>query len=438
MKKIDIFFPLGVFSLGVLGITLWVSPTKATETPGMYSPHISTEKPSVGLTLLDCYQLALHQSETIAIKKEILKEAEGRFLTAVSTALPQATFNYSQTRQNGDGRSASLDKNQFEGKFSFQQPLFTGFKEFAAIAGSRAEKKQRDQDRRRAEQLLFVDVSDAFYFFLNYQETLDILTATQKALQDRIEELQKREGLGRSRASEIASAEAKLYRVEAVQTIVESQQETARELLEFLIGQKFTQINDAWGSKPDALNREEYLNKIEKRPDVAAAREALRISQRQIDIARSRFWPAVSLEGDYYTKRSGALEGIDWDAVLKIEVPLFRGGENWGNLKIARSQEKQTALLLQQTRRNAEREIKQAFTQYTASHKSQAALEKALQATQKNYELQLKDYQLNLVNNLDVLSALEDLNTARQDYINAKTFCRQSWWRLQLTVGELP
>ena len=124
----------------------------------------SPNPPSVNVfSLADCYRFALKQSEAVAIKQELIKEEEGRFLLAFSTAMPKASYVWTDKREKGNFHTDFV-----EGKFVFSQPIFTGFKEFAAISGSRAEGRQRKQEMTRAKQLLFTDVSDAFYFYLSY------------------------------------------------------------------------------------------------------------------------------------------------------------------------------------------------------------------------------------------------------------------------------
>ena len=140
-----------------------------------------------GLTLTDCYLLAIKRSETVAISREAIRETEARFLQAVSGILPKLSFESSYLRQDGTGGSNSTLKEVPESKFTFSQPLFSGFKEFASMAAGRAEERQRRQQQLRAEQLLFVDVSDAFYFFLSYQQELEALEMTRAALEERVQ-----------------------------------------------------------------------------------------------------------------------------------------------------------------------------------------------------------------------------------------------------------
>src|SRR3989339_147882 len=115
------------------------------------------------LTLKECYRLALERSEAVGIQKELIKETEGLMLQSLSTALPKVAFAYSEKWQDVRPNN-TFEGSLQEGKFTFTQPLFTGFKEFAAIGASKHVGKQRAEELRRAQQLLFTDVSDAFYF----------------------------------------------------------------------------------------------------------------------------------------------------------------------------------------------------------------------------------------------------------------------------------
>src|SRR5207249_4649365 len=129
-------------------------------------------------------------------------------------------------------------------RFTLTQPLFSGFKEFAAMAAAKAQHKERESQLLRAKQLLFMDVSNAFYYFLSYQEDMEVLKSIGKALNDRMSELKRRQNLGRSRESEVASAAASLYKAAADEAGVKSQLEVSRQLLEFLVGQPITSVKD--------------------------------------------------------------------------------------------------------------------------------------------------------------------------------------------------
>jgi len=393
--------------------------------------------PPVALTLSECYQLALQRSETIAIQQERLKETEGRFLQALSGALPRASFVSSDKRQDGSGGSAFTLRDVPERRFTFSQPLFGGFKEFAAMAASRAEHRQRTHDRARAEQLLLLDVADAFYLLIQQREELGALEVTRSALLERIEALRAREQLGRSRSSEVASAEAQLRRVEAERERIASLEATARQLLEFLTGlDRLEAIAGAEEPIPPIEEESVSLAKAGARPDVQAAEEAWQVAKQQVLVTQGAIWPDVDLEGNYYTKRVGASQDVDWDVTLKVDVPLFQGGQAAGAVREAAARSRQAKLQREHARRQALLDIRDARARLAAAVNRRVALEQAVEATERNYRLHVEDYALNLVSNLDVLQTLQELQDVRRDLIGATADVQRLSWRLRVAVGE--
>jgi len=77
------------------------------------------------------------------------------------------------------------------------------------------EKSQRQKEKWRAEQLLFVDVSDAFYLLLETEQDLSVLKTIEFALNDRIQDLKSRQNIGKSRVSEVVTTEYQLYNLQA-------------------------------------------------------------------------------------------------------------------------------------------------------------------------------------------------------------------------------
>ena len=415
------------FVIGLILFLMSVPPLSAAE----------PEASSPALTLQECYALSLRRSEELAIQAELIKATEGRFLQALGQALPHASFVASEKRQDGSGGSAFTLKEVPERKFTVSQPLFSGFKEFAAIAGSRDERRQRAAERTRAEGLLLVDVSDAFYRLRQQQEDLKVLEAVRQTLADRLQELKQRETIGRTRPSEVASAEAQLRRLEAEIELIAGRIHTSRHLLEFLTGLPAVDpLADALEPLPSMEPEPAYLAKVANRPDVRAAESAWKVTQHEITIAKSELLPSVDLEGNYYTKRVGSASGVDWDLVFKVDVPMFQGGQAVGKVKEVSSQSRQAHLRFEATSREALRDIQDLYVQTDAALSRYLQLKRAEEAAEDSYRLHVEDYRLNLVSNLDVLQALQTLQDARRDLISSNYDVKRLYWRLKTSVGE--
>ena len=279
-------------------------------------------------------------------------------------------------------------------------------------------------------------MSDAFFLLLEIREDRAVLATIKKAFEERIAELKGRVAIGRSRESEVVSTQTQLYSLEAEIESVRSQERIAQELLAFLIGQPVGTIVEPAGDitvKPES----EYYPRAFSRPDVQAAHFAWKTDQKQIAIAKSGFLPTVDLESDYYTHRSSAPREDDWDVVLTIDVPIFKGTTTFGAVREASARARESKLLFDRAGRVAVQDIHDAYVNVQADRARSAVLKKALDSAELNYTLQQQDYRLSVVNNLDVLTALQNLEDIRRSFIHISYECKRFYRQLLVAAGDV-
>jgi len=409
-------------------------------------PALLSQQSAENLTLEDCYRLALRQSEVVAISYENIEATEAAFLQASGIALGDVDFVISNTRQEvqkGSSGGSSVgstltSSSRRERKFMVTQPIFMGFRSLAALTAAGSLHSQRKEEWIRAKQLLFLDVSSAFYSLIRNHKNINVSEQTHALLEERIRDLKEREQIGRSRLSEVATANARLKGLEADLAKARGELAISQHLLGYLIGRPVmaSQLTDT-DSLRDALPAlEAYIEFSDSRPDVKAAKESMKTSWRGIIQAQSYLWPAVDAEANLYQKREGFQSGIDWDLLLKMTVPLFRGGDTVGKIKEAVSTWKKQKYAYQLSRRDAELDIQRSFENWIASMNESRAFQDAVKAFEENYDLQKDDYTKNLVNNLDVLEALESLNETKQESNRAFYEMKQNYWQLQIATGQ--
>ena len=73
---------------------------------------------------------------------------------------------------------------------------------------------------------------------------------------------------------------------------------------------------------------------------------------------------------------------------------------------------------------------------FKVSGLQEKALEGAVDASKKNYELNTEDYRHSLVNNLDVMDALKKYQETRQRFNRAHYRMLKNFWRLKVAIGE--
>lgn len=432
----------------VLSLLLFSSPVWAM---GKLPPKEIREemRPSAAegpLTVWNCYDLALERSETLAIQWEEVEKTKGNTLEAVGEAVGEADFlmtSYRQDAQKASGSSTSsvgstlTAEHRRERKFILHQPVFQGFKALGALTGAGSLRHQREHEWERAKQLLFMDVAAAFWNVFFYQQDVEIIREIEKLFQERIEELRERVEIGRSRESEIATAQSRMKIIEAELAASQGSLATAVHMLEFLTGTAVSpeKLEDENVPEGPSLDLDFALLAAE-RSDVQAAEAAVQTARSGVIVAQSALWPEISLDSNLYEKREGFQSGTDWDLLLSFNIPLGKGGTTLGEVKTAWSEWKQSKYQYSLTERTALREIKDAYAVWQSTLARYKSLEEAVKAAQENYDFQKEEYTRNLVNNLDVLEALQSLFDTRRDANEAFYLMKQSYWDFQIAKGE--
>lgn len=386
--------------------------------------------------------MAAGTSVPVLARGQAVREARGRYRQAVGAVIPHVSYDFSYVHQ-GITPGASFPSyiafpESTVSKLSLTQPLFSGFREYAGIAAARRERLQRVQEETRARQTLLADVTDAFFTLIETRQIQRILADIHAAIQERVTYLQDRVRVGRARRTEVAGAQVLLFQNEAQLEAMKAQELDARKQLEYVTGIGAIGELDDTTPLPQLAGEKAYTGRAFFRPDVIAASHALEIARRQIVVARGGFWPSVNFTGNYYLRRTGQFVGIDWDTTMVLELPLLPVVQTLGAVQEAAAKAEEARLAYDLLRRNVLIDIQTAYADAAAANAQQAAYARALAAAEENYTLEIADYRLNLVSNLEVLTAIQSLQNARQSSVHALYNAKRAYWRLRVAAGEAP
>lgn len=407
-----------------------------------------TQSGARSLSLEKCYRLALVQSETVAIQKEAIARATAQIFNAASQGLGDVDFIINRTYQDIQKTDASSggtlgssfnDPDRQESRFTISQPLFQGFKAVGALSGAGSYKREQTEAWIRAKELLYLDVARAFYNVLRYEKDVEINREVRDLLQERIKELEDREKIGRSRSSEVITAQTKLKTLEADLASTQGLLATTRYLLEFLTGTEIGQsaLEEETSEEVSSATLAEHLQRAATRSDVQSAKQAVKTAWRSILVAQSGFWPTLTLNHNQYQRREGFMNKMDWDTLFTFDVPLFSGGETIGLVKDSISVLKQKKLSFSLAKRQAELDIKQSYQVWLSSKETTQLLKEAVLKAEENYKVQSDEYTRSLVSNLDVLAALESLQSTRQSQNRVYYIMKQDEAAFRVAIGEV-
>lgn len=393
-----------------------------------------------GRSLEDCFKSALKRSEIVATQGELIQQAEEKIVQAKAAMLPTLNAVASYLRQTDTSSSAissTSPASQNTIKVTLDQPLFRGFREFAALRQQKLSRESQKIAREQAELQLYKDVTQAFYAvianekdFLNLEEEI---TVNQK----RLKELKEFERVGRSRVTDVLSTETNIATLEAQEEALWGQIEVSRQAFAFQTGlDPAVPLQDSVDVTPEHVPAlRELLEKLEHRPDVETAKQTLAAAEEGIPIAKGGHLPTVDLLGDYYFVRPGTLSNVNWDIQLALSVPLFAGGAIDSQIRQASSIVKQSELALSQIRRQAEEEIRTVHGQVISDLDQIKKYDRAYQLAKQTYQQELKDYRLGTVTNIEVLQILTSTQETHRLLDRSKFTTKSDWIHLQLATG---
>ncbi|HZA15082.1 MAG TPA: TolC family protein [Myxococcaceae bacterium] len=313
---------------------------------------------------------------------------------------------------------------------SLSYDLFTGFRRRAQRAQAEAQSGSARAGVVQSRAGVALAVEQTFFENLRARELEDVAKArVQRALQG-LDAAQRKSAAGSGTRSDLLRAE--LERNTADRALLEAR--TQRETSAYALGRQIGADGavdadaDAQTAMPPAqLDEEQFVNEVlQASPDVRLAEASLRSAQAGVQVARSEYFPQLSLGTGYdWRWGTGSAVPVDsgWSVGLGLSYPLFDGFRREETGTRARVQESVASATLADTRRavraNAEQllgSLRLAREQIGLAEKSVAVAEEDLRVQQERYRMGVTTMLELLTSQASVVEAQTNLAAARFDY----------------------
>ena len=181
--------------------------------------------------------------------------------------------------------------------------------------------------------------------------------------------------LGRARSTSVQSAEASHYMLKAQAADLKRQIKETENALCLLLGQpgqKIERGNLDSQSLPTTLSAGVPLQLLNNRADVHYAEMQLAACYHDVQTARSRFYPSITISGSGAFTNSGGMGIVNpgkWllSAVGSLTQPIFMNGRLVAGLKVAKAQQEQAYNTWQNAILKAGNEVSNALVAYNTS-----------------------------------------------------------------------
>lgn len=393
------------------------------------------------VSLEECFQAALKKSETVGNQIQLVQQAEENYSQAVGSFLPTISGSVTYLMQPKDNSNPLANQfspsEQTTVKLTADQPIFRGLREYAGLRQRRNVLESQQESKNRSVVQLFNDVVQSFYNVLLFRSDLRNYRTEIQVNQKRFQDLKSFTRSGRNRESDAISVQSNIATLEAQVYLTEGQLKAAQESLAFLTAfEPETDLSDLEDLPKDIGPLETYLNQVELRPEVKAAKKDLDASDDAVGIAWGAHLPSIDVIADYYPVRPGLLANYNWDVQFTASIPLFSGGVTQSQVRVAAADRKAKELALSKARRFAEQEIRSLYYTYVADLGQFEKLKEASELTHETFLLEEKDYRLGLSTNLEVLQAMDQAQQTRRAFDRATLTAKADFAKLEAAAQK--
>src|SRR5574344_2074059 len=302
-------------------------------------------------------ETGLQQNTDLNVARLRVEAAEAALMTAKLSYLPSLGINAEGGVSRYDGATARWELDIF-GKLTAAKRGT-----LAALQGSR--------DYQQAVQTqLIATIADSYYTLAHLDAQIAINNRTLENWRATVRTLEALKKVGKANEAGVLQAKANVMQLESSQLAIRKSISETENALSAILAMPSHAIGRSDLTKaffPDTISVGVPLQLLSNRPDVRQAEMELAQAFYATHVARSAFYPNITLSGTlgWTNNGGGAITNPgQWllNAIGSLTQPLFNRGANIANLKIAQTKQEEATLLFQQSLLNAGKEVNDALT----------------------------------------------------------------------------
>lgn len=366
--------------------------------------------------LRNLIKTALEQNYDVRIAAARILEARAQLGITRADQYPTVTANAAalneRTARTAQIPSIETSANQISGSLSWELDFWGRYRR--ATESARASLLAQEWARRAVISSLVSDVASAYFQLRELDLELEISRETLASRKDSLRLTQILADHGATSLLDVRQAEQLVYGAAGNIPDLERRIEQQENFISILIGNNPQAI--ARGLKlvdePHALEVPAGLpsSLLERRPDIQQAEQELVAANAQIGVAKSAYFPQISLTavGGYQssalTSLFGGPAGI-WTFGGSAVQPVFEGGRLKNNVKLAQARTEEATLLYQKTIQQAFREVSDALIAYRKSQEFRVEQEHLTNSAEEATKLSTMRYKGGATSYLEVLDS---------------------------------
>lgn len=373
---------------------------------------------------------ALTSSPDIRTAALKVKEAQAPLLASKLAFIPALTLSPQGTVSSWD-KGKATQTYSLPVTASWQIDLFGQLLNLKRQAQATLEQTKAYEQNTRVQ--LIANTANLYYTLLMLDRQLEITEGTVEILKKNTEtmEAMKESGIYNTTEAAVEQSRAAYAQVQASLPDIRTSIREIENSLCLLLGEPAHAIERGILEEqqlPSDFSAGIPLQLLSNRPDVKAAEQALASAYYNTNVARSNFYPRITLSGSAgWTNSAGAAivnpAKLLANAVASLTQPIFQNGANIAKLKIAKAQQEEAQIQFQTTLLNAGNEVSNALGQYQACSQKVEARNMEVNSAKNAADYTKELFNLGTSTYLEVLSAQQSYLSAQLSEVS-DTFSR--------------
>ncbi len=375
-------------------------------------------------------ELALANNRDLRIAILNVEQLRAQYRVYNNALLPSFTGKGGATFQrdvSSSGNYTSTRKYSVGAEASYELDFFGRIRSLKAQA---LEQYLTTEEASRSAQIILIG-QVAVQYLTERMMTEEVLLSrrTLKAAKARYRLIKGSYDLGSATELDLRLAETQVQTARINMAAYQRQQLQAENALVLLIGQPLpTDL-----PQPRSLTSQQLMAMVPgipsyvlvNRPDVLQAEHQLKLANANIGAVRAAFFPKIALTafdgtGSVQLAKLFTPGSQVWNFSPQITIPIFNRENNLANLKAAHIAKSIEIARYEKAIQNAFREVSDALSAVTTFNEQVRAQKNLALAQQQRYRLADQRYRNGADSYLAVLTAQQDLYTARQNLIQVE------------------
>ncbi|GAA0423268.1 efflux transporter outer membrane subunit OpmH [Cocleimonas flava] len=294
---------------------------------------------------------------------------------------------------------------------------------------------------------LIIRVADAYFAYLNANDTLVFRKAEKNAIGKQLNQVKAFFDAGRSAITDVKEAQAS-YDLSVAQIEIANQQiDVARESLRAITTRAYKHLNGAADNVPLLVPKPTNIEAwskaaVENSKDLIAAKHAVEVAQKTIEYERAAKKGTLNLvanQGVNSVAGEDIYDSDKFDATVGVQysLNLLDGGNISSRVREARHKLHQAQQTVELQKRLATQQSRAAYLTIVSGLAQVKALKQALNSSQTAASATQAGFEAGTRTAVDVLLALRNTFSARRDYTSARYDFLLNTLKLKQASGTL-